>query len=144
MASTIEETRAETQEDDALYSQSWTLKSGELDYDGVRVLDEALHLLLGAAVAELQVVQHRVVLLGKTLVGILNGGHIRAHLVGVIGHIRDCHIRILCGFLGIAAEGLDQACRERGDRLHVLVGRKSCRFVCVGGIPLDLLRGVLE
>ena len=39
MASTIEETRAETQEDDALYSQSWTLKSGELDYDGVRVLD---------------------------------------------------------------------------------------------------------
>lgn len=39
MLSTIEETRAETQEDDALYSQSWTLKSGELDYDGVRVLD---------------------------------------------------------------------------------------------------------
>lgn len=53
-----------------------------------------LHFLLCAAVAQLEVIEHRIVLLGKALVGILNGGHIRAHLVGVIGHIRDCHIRI--------------------------------------------------
>ena len=110
----------------------------------LRIGEQSLHFLLRAAVAQFEVVEHRVVLLGKTLIGILNGGHIRAHLVGVIGHIRDCHIRILCGFFGIAAERLDQACGEARDRLHVLVGRKPCRFVCVGGIPLDLLRGVLE
>lgn len=33
--------------------------------------------------------------------------NIRSHLIGVVGHIRNCHIRILCGFLSIAAEGLD-------------------------------------
>ena len=110
----------------------------------LRIGKQALHFLLCAAVAQLEVVEHRVVLLGKTLIGILNGGHIRAHLIGVIGHIRDCHIRILCGFLGITAERLDQACGEARDRFHVLIGRESCRFVCVGGIPLDLLRGVLE
>ena len=110
----------------------------------LRIGEQSLHFLLRAAVAQLEVVEHRVVLLGKTLVGILNGGHIRAHLVGVIGHIRDCHIRILCGFLGIAAERLDEACGEARHRFHVLIGRESCRFVCVGGVPLNLLRGVLE
>ena len=110
----------------------------------LRIGKQSLHFLLCAAVAQLEVVEHRVVLLGKTLVGILNGGHIRTHLIGVIGHIRDCHICILCGFLGIAAEGLDEACGKARDRFHVLIGRESCRFVCVGGIPLDLLRGVLE
>ena len=110
----------------------------------LRIGKQSFHFLLRAAVAQLEVVEHGVVLLGKALVGILNGGHIRAHLVGVIGHIRDCHIRILCGLFGIAAERLDEACGEARDRLHVLVGRESCRFVCVGGIPLNLLRGVLE
>ena len=110
----------------------------------LRIGKQSLHFLLRASVAQLEVVEHRIVLLGKALVGILNGGHISTHLVGVIGHIRNCHIRILCGFFGIAAERLDQACGEARDRLHVLVGRKPCRFVCVGGIPLDLLRGVLE
>ena len=110
----------------------------------LRIGKQSLHFLLCAAVAQLEVVEHRVVLLGETLVGILNGGHIRAHLVGVIGHIRDCHVCILCGLFGIAAEGLDEACGEPCDRLHVLVGGKTSRFVCIGGIPLDLLRGVLE
>ena len=110
----------------------------------LRIGEQPLHFLLCAAVAQLEVIEHRIVLLGETLVGILNGGHIRAHLVGVIGHIRDCHIRILCGFLGITAERLDQACGKARDRLHVLVGGKASRFVCVGGVPLDLLRGVLE
>ena len=110
----------------------------------LRIGKQSFHFLFCAAVAQFEVVEHRVVLLGKTLIGILNGGHIRAHLIGVVGHIRDCHIRILCGFLGIAAERLDQACGKARDRLHVLIGRESCRFVCVGGIPLDLLRGVFE
>ena len=37
--------------------------------DRLRVLEQALHLGLGAAVAQLQVVQHGVVLLGKPLIG---------------------------------------------------------------------------
>ena len=110
----------------------------------LRIGKQSLHFLLCAAVAELEVVEHGVVLLGETLVCVLDGGHIRTHLIGIIGHIRDCHIRILGGFLGIAAERLDQACGKARDRLHVLVGGKTGRFVCVGGIPLDLLRGVLE
>ena len=110
----------------------------------LRIGKQSLHFLLCAAIAQLEVVKHRVVLLGKSLIGILNGGHIRAHLVGVIGHIRNCHVRILGGFLGITAERLDQACGEARDRFHVFVGRKAGRFVCVGGIPLNLLRGVLE
>ena len=110
----------------------------------LRIGKQSFHFLLCAAIAQLEVVEHCVVLLGKALVGILNGGHIRAHLIGVIGHIRNCHVRILCGFLGIAAEGLDQACGKARDRFHVLVGGESRRFVCVGGIPLNLLRGVLE
>nr|UWF92368.1 MAG: hypothetical protein [Bacteriophage sp.] len=110
----------------------------------LRIGEQSLHFLLCAAVAQLEVIEHRIVLLGETLVGILNGGHIRAHFIGVIGHIRNCHIRILCGLFGIAAEGLDQACGEPCDRLHVLVGGKTGRFVCVGGIPLNLLRGVFE
>ena len=105
-----------------------------------RIGKQSLHFLLCAAVAQLEVVEHRVVLLGKALVGILNGGHIRTHLIGVVGHIRNCHIRILCGLFGIAAERLDETCGEARDRFHVLIGRESCRFVCVGGIPLDLLR----
>ena len=110
----------------------------------LRIGEQPLHFLLCAAVAQLEVIEHRIVLLGKALVGILNGGHIRAHLVGVIGHIRDCHIRIFGGLLGIAAEGLDEACGEARHRFHVFVSGKTSRFVCVGGVPLDLLRGVLE
>ena len=104
-----------------------------------RIGKQSFHFLFCAAVAQLEVVEHRVVLLGKALVGILNGGHIRTHLIGVVGHIRDCHVRIFRGLLGITAERLDQACGEACNRFHVLVGGKSCRFVCVGGVPLDLL-----
>ena len=110
----------------------------------LRIGKQSFHFLFCAAVAQFEVVEHRVVLLGKSLVSPLDRLHVRTHFVGVIGHIRDCHIRILCGFLGIAAERLDEACGEARDRLHVLVGGKSCRFVCIGGVPLDLLRGVLE
>ena len=86
-----------------------------------RIGKEPLHFLLCAAVAEFQVVQHRIVLLGKALVGVLDGGHIRAHLIGVIGHIRNGHVSVFHSFFGIAAERLNQACGEAGDRLHVVV-----------------------
>ena len=110
----------------------------------LRIGKQTFHFLLCAAVAQLEVVEHGVVLLGKALVGVLDGGHIRAHLVGVIGHIRNGHVSVFHSLFRIAAERLDQRCGKARDRFHVLVGGKTCRFVCVSGIPLDLLRGVLE
>ena len=52
-------------------------------------------------------------------------GHISTHLVGVVGHIRDRHIRILRGFFGVSSRGLYKACGEPRDRFHVLVGGHS-------------------
>ncbi len=43
---------------------------------------------------------------------------------------------IFGGLLGIAAEGLDEACGEARHRFHVFVSGKTSRFVCVGGVPL--------
>ena len=108
--------------------------------DGLCIGKEAFHFGLGATVAQLQVVQHRVVLLGEALIGCLKRGHIRAHFVGVIGHIRNSHIRILDGFLSVAAKGSDQACRKARDRLHVFVCRKTGSLIGVCSISLHCLR----
>ena len=112
--------------------------------DRLRVLEQALHLGLGAAVAQLQVVQHGVILLGKPLIGRLDRGHVGTHLVGVVRHIRNGHVRILDRLFRVPAKGRDQACRERRDCLHVLVGRKARRLVRAFGILLQFPGGVLE
>ena len=65
----------------------------------LRVLEKSLHLLFCTTIPELEVIEHCIVLLGKALIGVLNGGHVRAHLVSVIGHIRNCHVCI--PFLGL-------------------------------------------
>ena len=112
--------------------------------DRLRVGKEPRHLLLGAAVAEFQVVQHRVVLLGKALVGVLDGRHVAAHLVGVVRHIGDCHVGVFHGLFRIAAQGGDQACGEAGDSLHIVVRRHPRRLVGVRRVLLHCLRGILE
>ena len=104
--------------------------------DRLRIGQQPLHFGFRATVAQLQVVQHRVVLLGKALIRRLDHGHIRAHFVGIVGHIRNCHVGVLDRLFGVAAEGLDQTCGERGDRLHILVcGQTGC-FVCVCSVAL--------
>ena len=80
--------------------------------DRLRIGKQPLHFRFRAAVAELQVVQHRVVLLGKALICRLDHGHIRAHFVGVVGHIRNRHVGILDCLFGVAAKRLDQTCGE--------------------------------
>ena len=112
--------------------------------DRLGISKQPLHFRFRAAIAELQVVQHRVVLLGKALIRRLDHGHIRTHFVGIVGHICNCHVGIFDGLFGVAAERLDQACGERGDRLHVLVCRQTGRFVGVGGVALQFLGVVLE
>ncbi len=70
---------------------------------------QAFHLSFCAAVAELQIVEHRVILLGKPLIGVLDGGNVRAHFVGVVGHIGNRRIRGPGRLGGVTAEGLDEA-----------------------------------
>ena len=110
----------------------------------LRISQQPLHFGFRAAVAELQVVQHRVVLLGKALICRLDHGHIRAHLVGVVGHICNCHVGVFDRLFGVAAEGLDQTCRERGDRLHVFVCRQTRCFIGVCSVALQLLGIIFE
>ena len=57
---------------------------------------QALHLCLGATIAELKVVQHCIILLRKALVSALYVRYIRAHLRGVVSHIHDGCVRRLC------------------------------------------------
>ncbi|MPM71300.1 hypothetical protein SDC9_118264 [bioreactor metagenome] len=116
------------------------LLSGQLF--GVR--KEPLHLGFCAAVAELEVVEHRVILLGKALIGVLNRRNACAHFVGVVRHVGNRRIRRLGRLGGVAAEGLDEAGRKARDRLHVLIGGHSGGLKSVGGIALDSRAGILE
>nr|DAZ47801.1 MAG TPA: hypothetical protein [Caudoviricetes sp.] len=80
--------------------------------DLLRIRQQPLHFLFGAAVAQLQVVQHGVILFCEPLVGVLNGRHVRAHFVGVVGHVHDCHVGFVRRFHRVAAQGLEQGRRE--------------------------------
>ena len=72
--------------------------------DLFRIGQQALHLLFCAAISQLEIIKHGIILLGKALICVLNGLHIRAHLVGIIRHIEDRLISQTSGLLGIAAE----------------------------------------
>ena len=50
-------------------------------------MNQSRHLFLRTSVSELQVIQHGVVLFRKPLICVLDRLHIRAHFVGVVGHI---------------------------------------------------------
>ena len=89
--------------------------------DSLRIGKKTLHFLFGAAVAEFEVIEHGVVLLGKALVGVLYGRHVGTHLVGVVRHIRDGHVSVFHSLFGIAAQGRDQACGKARDGFHVVV-----------------------
>ena len=112
--------------------------------DLLRVGQQTLHLGLRAAIAQLEVVQHGIVLLGKSLIGILDILHIRAHLVGVVGHIHHGHVGKLGGGIGILAHAGKKAGRKAGGLLHVVVGGKTHGLVRLCGILLDGIGTVLE
>ena len=112
--------------------------------DLLGVLQQALHLGLRAAVAQLEVVQHGVILLGKPLIGVLDVLHGGAHLVGVVGHIHHGHVGQLGSCVGVLANAGQQTGRKTGGLLHVVVGRKANGLVGLGGILLDRVGTVLE
>ena len=112
--------------------------------NGLGICEQPLHFGFGAAIAQLEVIQHRVVLLGKTLVCVLDETDVGAHLIGVIRHIGDGHIRILDSRFRIAAQGGNQRCGEGCDRRHIIVCRHTSGLVCVIGVLLQSGGGVFE
>ena len=108
------------------------------------VLQQALHFGLRAAVAQLEVVQHGVVLLGKALVGVLDILHICAHLVGIVGHIHHSHVGQLGCSVGVVAHAGQQAGRKTGGLLHVSVGGKTNGFIGLCGVRFHLVGTVFE
>ena len=121
--------------------------AGEVVFDAgdlLRVSQQPLHFLLRSAVAQLQVVQHGVVGLGEALIGVLDAGHVRAHLIGVVGHVRNSLVGLPSRCGRVAAQRLQQGCGEAGDGLHVLVRAQTGSLVGVVGILLHLRGGLLE
>ena len=83
-------------------------------------------------------------MLGKSLIGILNHFHGRAHLVCVISHIGDCQICLFGRRISITVKALQQGRGEAGDGFHILVcGHTSC-FISVCGILLHHICRLLK
>ena len=99
-----------------------------------RVGEQTLHLGLRAAISELEVVKHGVVLFCEALVCCLQGADVGAHLGGVVRHVHDCNIRSLDRLLRITAEALFQSSAEADGLLGVGVRRDAsfCGFFCEG------------
>ena len=110
--------------------------------DLLRVGQQTLHLGLRAAIAQLEVIQHGIVLLCKALIGILDILHIRTHLVGVVGHVHHGHVGKLGGGIGILAHAGKQAGRKAGGLLHVVVGGKTHGLVGLRCIVKNGLLGL--
>ena len=106
------------------------------------IIQQTLHFSLRTTIAQLEVVQHGIVLLGKALIGILDILHIRTHLVGVVGHVHHGHVGKLGGGIGILAHAGKKAGRKAGGLLHVVVGRKSNGLVSLGRIVKNGLLGL--
>ena len=70
----------------------------------------------------------------------MDGCDVRTHFIGVIGHIRNRHVRNLRCFCGIAAEGLDKTCRKARDGFHIFVGGHTGGLEGIFSILLNRLR----
>ena len=108
------------------------------------ILQQTLHLGLRAAIAQLEVVQHGVILLGKPLIGVLDVLHGGAHLVGVVGHVHHSHVGQIGSRLGVLAHAGQQAGGKAGGLLHVVVGRQAHGLVGLGSVGLNGVGAVLE
>ena len=108
------------------------------------VCQQAFHFCFCAAVSEFEVVKHGIVLLGEPLIGILDGRHIRAHFVGIVGHIHHRHVRNAGSFVGVVSKAGQQRRREAGGLLHIGVCAQTGRLVGFGRVCFDSLCTVLE
>ena len=103
---------------------------------------QPLHLCLRAAVAELEVVQHGIVLLRKALIGILDGCHVSAHLVSVVRHVHHGHVGQLRSGVCVLTHAGQQTGGKAGGLLHVFVGGQTHRPVRLCGIVKNSLLGL--
>ena len=94
-------------------------------------IDKASHFTSRAAVAKLQVIEHGIVLLCKTLISSLYQADIRTHLVCVVRHVNNCRISIFDRFCRISAERGNERSGKTRCRFHVFVCRHSGCFVSV-------------
>ena len=101
------------------------------------ICQQTLHLGLGSAITEFQVVQHRIIAFGKSLICRLDGLHVRAHLVGIVCHVNHSSICHFGGCGCVSVHRGDQCCGKRCDVLHVFVCGYACGLVRFRRIPLD-------
>ena len=106
--------------------------------------EQALHLLLGAAVAELQVVEHGKVALRKAGVSVLNGVERRAHFVGVVRHVTHCHVGQVCRLLHVTAEGIHHRRSGRRCSLHVVVHAHASALEGSRSVCFDRIRRITK
>ena len=116
------------------------LNAGELR--GIR--QKSLHLGLRSAITELEVVEHRVVLAGKSHVCRLDHGHVCAHLVRVVAHVLQRLIGCSCCLGRVTVQRLQQGGREARHGLHVFVRRHARRLECVVRVLDDGVRRIAE
>ena len=87
----------------------------------LRIRQQSLHFLLRAAIAELEVIEHGIVLLGKALICVLDGFHCSTHLIGVIRHIRNGKVCRRSRLFRIPIQTLQQACRKARNGFHIFI-----------------------
>ena len=94
------------------------------------ILYQSEHLTCCAAITKLQVVQHGIVLLGKALIRILDRFHRGAHLVGIIGHVRDRNASVFRCSHCISAKTRIKGCCKACHGLHILICGETHILVC--------------
>ena len=105
----------------------------------VCIIEQALHLGLRTAIAKLQVVEHREILLSEAIVGVLDAFNVRAHFVGVIRHIDN---RSFCHLSGLYRVTTERICKRRCKAcggLHVLIRGEPRLSVCGLCVLQDLI-----
>ena len=109
-----------------------------------RIRKQALHFLLRAAIAELEVIEHGIVLLGKALICVLYGFHCSTHLIGVIRHIRNGKVCRRSRLFRIPIQTLQQACRKARNGFHIFICGQTRSFIRIIRISLNRVCAVLE
>ena len=110
----------------------------------VGIVHQSGELLLGAAVAQLEVVEHGVLASCEALIRLDEGLGVGAERVGVVGDAAHGDVGHLRGLLGVASEGVDQGCGDARDALHVVVGAHTSGLERLLSVLLHELARLVE
>ena len=73
-----------------------------------RVFDEAFHLCARSSIAQGEIVEHVELLACESSICVLDSADVGAHLVGVVCHVDDGAVRVVCRLCGVASEPLHE------------------------------------